>query len=405
MKPRAIAAGPRLWACRLLGTLVILPLALVTLSGAPGAAGPTRASGKPYTLFMGADLSVEWHGKLWPVQGVRRNAFEVEADGERVPVRDTELRMKVVDRLKMTTTYATVTKLKAERAYTPQNDPRQWAHDVSQAASVASDGLDIAAYNLNRLQSIAGRGSSTVTPEMLASANDAFQRSLADQGSDRYSTPDAVSREQTELARKLFDAFRMSFEISSNRPLTDPYLVVMVRFRERADNPETARMLVYAQVLPAIDQRPQTVRLMRGGFPRGYQLVDSRIHLYDHGTEVPTSATPNQMAMTKDEAFQYSLVDYATRHRDQTRPPAPAGAFWPRDLAARLPGRELDRLLYVKVRQDGRVAGFYGDQACTRPVRDATLEAVRTDLRFEPALDYGKPVEGVIVLNLGQHID
>ncbi len=333
-----------------------LPLALLPalLRGADGSAAAGGGPDKPYTLFMGANLTVEWQGKLWPVRGVQRNAFVIEADGQKILVRDTELRMKIDTELKMTASFAAIADEKAERAYTPANDPRHFAHDTMMAASEGADALDISSYNLNNLQSVAGRDAagghpSMVGPQMLAAAGDSFQRNLADQGAVRYSVSSAISREQDELARQLFDAFSLSFKISAGEPLENPYLVLMVRFRDKPDDRKPMRLLIYAQNLPVIDRRPQAVHLFRGGFPRGYQLVNFQIHLYNEGREIATSAASNQVGMTKDEAFQYSVVNYVIRNRDRSLPPAPAATFWPRDLSDRLPASELNRPLYLKV--------------------------------------------------------
>ena len=398
-------------------TLLLLPAPL------PGAAGPAAAGApppKPYTLYVGADLSVEWQGKLWPVRGVQRNSFVIEADGKRLPVRDTDLKLKIDSTLKMTTAFATIADLKAERAYTPARDPRHHANDAVEMAGDASASVDQAVATLNNMERISGTYNGmvatwnplegpppppTVSQADLDSATATLNQNLLGQGSDINSVSSAVAREQVELGRELFDAFALSFEISSRQPLADPYLVVVVRFREKASNPKTARLLVYAQALPPLADKPQAVRLFRGGFPLGYLLEDYQIHVYDHGTEVASSAAPKQLAMTSDEAFQFASADYAVRNRDRTLPPAPAQAFWPPDLSARLSVKKLDRLLYVKVGKDGRVAGFYEDAVCSRTVSDAELEAVRPDLHFFPALAKGKAVESVVAFNLGQRVD
>lgn len=421
MKSQNAPAAREAWPLRSFAIITTFLLSCPSLpaAGEPSVSGVPSPS-KPYTLYLGANLTVEWQGKLWPVRGVMHNSFVIEAEGKRVPVRDTDLRMKINPTLKLTAARATITEVKAERAYTRANDPRHYAHGAMLAAGEASDASDLAAGRLNNMANVDGAEQNVIahwnpdwgpTPSPtfsagdLANASDRLQRSLSVQGSDISSVPDAVSKEQTELARKLFDAFSLSFKISTAKPLVKPYLVVMVRFRDQSGDPKGTRLLVYAQVLPTVDDRPQTVRLLRGGFPRGYQLVNYQIHLYDHGTEVATSAAPNQMAMTSDEAFKYSTLDYAVRNRHKTLPPTPAGSFWPADISARLPAKDLGRTYYVKVDKNGRAVGYFDDQAGVRPVRDAELDAVRPELRFNPALNKGKPVEGIVAVNLGRGPD
>ncbi len=416
MKTHPVPVIPGELPLRLFAAMLALGLLPIPLPAAGGAA-PVL---KPYMLYMGANLSVEKDGKVWPVQGVQRNSFVIDVDGRRVVVRDSELRMKIDNALKLTKGGATIIKLTAERAYTSANDPRHHAREAMMLAGEASDSVDQSVATLNDMQGVDGREQQTIahwdpragpppaptySAADLANAAGAVQQSVLAQGSTMNSVPDAIAKEQEELDRQLFDAFRLSFQISSPTPLTDPYLVVVVRFRESPDDAKTTRLLIYAQVLPTINDKPETVRLFRGGFPRGYQLEDYQIHLYEHGTEVATNAAPKHMAMTGDEAFQYSLIDYEIRNREQTKPPAPAKAYWPADLADRLPEAKLDRTVYVKVGRDGRVAGFYENAACSRPVSDAALEAVRSDLHFYPALAKGKAVESVVAFNLGQRVE
>ncbi|HTX66640.1 MAG TPA: hypothetical protein VMD31_12780 [Opitutaceae bacterium] len=405
---------------RLLPAVVTLLFCPALLPGAGEAAGPAPAPAKPYNLFLGADLSVQWQGRLHPVVGVERNTFLVDNGGKPARVAGADLQMKIDGALKLTTAFASIANLKAERAYTPANDPRHHATEAMEMAEDAAASTDQAVATLNNMERIAGAYGGMVAtwnplegapPPPPVSQNDldsataAVAQGALGQGSIINSVPDAISREQTELSRELFDAFRLSFAISSPTPLADPYLVVVVRFREKQADAKTVRLLVYAQVLSPIDAKPQTVRLFRGGFPLGYRLEDYQIHLYDHGTEIATSAAPKWLALTTSEAFQFVVADYASRHRDQTLPPAPTAAFWPRDLGARLSVKKLDRTLYVKVGRDGGVAGFYDDAACTRPVNDTELEAVRPDLHFFPALAKGKSIDSVVAFNLGQHVE
>ncbi|HTX66639.1 MAG TPA: hypothetical protein VMD31_12775 [Opitutaceae bacterium] len=391
-------------------TLGFLPAAL---PGADAAAAPASPPPKPYTLYLGADLSIERDAKTCPVRGVERNAFVIEVDGKRVPVRNADLQMRIDSALKLTTAYATLGGIRAERVYTPANNPLRREEQAMDLANYNSSVVDEAADELRYAQMMAAAGKmgasdaagNSITLPLLDSDSEAqfaaLQSSLQAQHSELSSAANMAARTRADTC----DALYLSFDLSSRQPLEDPYVVAIVRFRENPDNPKSTRVLVYAQALPAINDKPQTVRFFRGGFPPGYQLVDYQIHLYDHGTEIATSAAAKQLAMTTEEAFQFASADYAARNRNQTLPPAPAKAFWPGDLPARLSVKKLDRTLYVKVDKDGRVAGFFDDAACIRPVNDAELEAVRPELHFFPALAKGKSIESVVAFNLGQHVE
>ena len=56
----------------------------------------------------------------------------------------------------------------------------------------------------------------------------------------------------------------------------------------------------------------------------------------------------------------------------------------------------------MKVNSDGFARGAFYDEGCTRPVDDDYLQTVVKELRFKPALDKGKPIDGVASVNLGK---
>jgi hypothetical protein len=74
----------------------------------------------------------------------------------------------------------------------------------------------------------------------------------------------------------------------------------------------------------------------------------------------------------------------------------------PADLPSRLAQGQFGDALYVKVSKNGLASDAYLDEACSRRVDDPYVEALLKDIRFEPALQNGKPVDGVAKLKLGQ---
>ena len=99
------------------------------------------------------------------------------------------------------------------------------------------------------------------------------------------------------------------------------------------------------------------------------------------------------------------MIDYIGSNRNQTKAPAKSGAFWPGDLTSRLIPDKLSRTLYAKVRKDGRAAGLFEDEKCSRPVDDAEIAALIPQLRFLPGLEKGKAAEGTLSFELGRRTD
>lgn len=392
-------------------------LAALFLAFSPAAvvgADSTPSADKPYLLYLGADLSIEHGGKLRPVKDVRGESFVIDADGKLVSVstRKSDLKIKVDNSVKISSGHAMVENLKAERVYTWANNPIRRDQAAMELSSMAAEATDRAVANLNSTQQKFGLGNAAaenwdprtgpdprvVSQAQVDAAYNDVDRSAFAQGADINSVGKWNAGERSDQC----DALALSFDLSTPKPIGDPYLVLFVHFLENPDDPKSSRQLIYAQSLPGINEKARSIRVVRAGFPPGYKLESYQVHLYDGGNEVATNVAPKQVALTAAQAFQLAVAEYATLNKGKTVPPSPSTAFWPTDLSTRLSAEQRNRTLYAKVGKDGIASGLYEDQACTRSVQDTGLEAVRADLRFHPALEKGKPAEGVVAVNFGR---
>ena len=60
----------------------------------------------------------------------------------------------------------------------------------------------------------------------------------------------------------------------------------------------------------------------------------------------------------------------------------------------------MQRTYYLKVTKGGEISGLFADEACAQKVDDPYLDSVINELRFIPALDRGRPVDGVTAIKL-----
>jgi hypothetical protein len=208
-------------------------------------------------------------------------------------------------------------------------------------------------------------------------------------------------RAQADLALELFDAIEVSFEVSSETPLNNPYVLIVSRFRERDARPDMARSWIYAKSLDPIDQSPRKITINQKGFPPGFILEEYRVHLYNRGQEIATNVSTRQVPLTREEAFDYLKLEYLATHKTSTLPATPAMAQMPADFHQRLSGGKLNQTLYVKVSKDGISEGAFLDEKCSQKVEDPYVENVVKAVRFKPALEKGKPVDAVAPLKLG----
>ena len=393
--------------------LLFLVAGLALASSAPAAVPDGgKAEPKTHTLFMGADLSIEQNKVLYRVQDVVGGSFVIMVDGKevKIPADWGAIKLKVDRSLKLTATSVSIDHLKAERAYTPGNDPVK--------KFMAAQGQAIASQDL-----IAAAGQNVVLAQKMATAN-AKAAAAAQEGGfpaggdllaaqQQYNAANAAAlsdfgnngafagKMQDELREGLFDAVKVEFDVSSEKLIHAPYVVVMAQYRKRDSKPGESYNWIYAEALEPLDSKPQKVRIRQGGFPPGFELEKYQVHVYDRGQEVATNVAEKRVPLTRDEAFQYMLIDYTSGHKGASLPATPAMGNLPADLRTRLGSGQWTQFFYVKVSKDGLPIEAYVDESCLHKVDDPYLQSVIRDIRFNPALEQGRAVEGTALLRFG----
>ena len=212
---------------------------------------------------------------------------------------------------------------------------------------------------------------------------------------------DSRLQADVDLAKKLFDAVAVEFEISSATPLKQPFVVLIVRYREKEDDTGTARNMVYARALNEIGAKPQKIRILKGGLPPGYTLEKYQVHLYNAGREIASDVAPQRVPLTRDDAFAYMKIEYLSTHKGATLTTVPALGKLDKTVRSTLTEPQLNAAYFVKVTKDGLPVAAFTDEACSQPV-ETMLGTVVNGVRFYPALEKGKPVEGVARLVLSE---
>jgi hypothetical protein len=397
---------------------------------------------KTHTLFMGADIAVNLGNELYPVRGVVGSSWVIEVNGKEkiVPTRDAPLDLKITPNLKLTDVSATIADYKKERAYTFDNDPNvRMTRGLTQAAqtNLLAQGIALDAQHLadsasnNALGGAAllagsdrqfGSSAMSVTaatspavahpPKATGAAvpfnplaatgvpvGVALDNQLADAAVNQAESANELGE---RAARTGLDAMDVEFEISSAKPLQKPYVVTLTRFHPKNAKPGMVQNFVYAKELGPIDAHPAKVHFVEGGFPYDFELIDFQLHVYNRGEEVATTVSSKRVELTRNEAFEYIKMLYIGAHKDDTLPAAPAMGILPADLPKRLAEGAFKEPFFVKVSKDGVADEPFLDAACTKKVEDPYLESVVRSIRFKPALDKGKPVDGIAQIKLAQ---
>jgi len=292
---------------------------------------------------MGADLDLQVAGDLCRVQDVSGDSFVVSANGSErlIPVKKGLIDLKIQQSLKLTDLSATIANLKGERAYTPENDPNK---KFARAQSGTS-GQDLVGqadgFSLNTSGSLA-MIAQIKDPKQIAAGvpaaavagmarlrQNADNAGIVSQYGETNNVGNYVAQMERELALQLFDAMDVTFEVSSEKtarpPLRGDYRPVSRERREPGKSPD----MDLRQAIPPVDNTPQKVHLVQGGFPPGFIMDGFKVHLFDRGRELATNVAENRVELTYNDAFKYAC--------STTRAPTKERAFRPRRSWANSP--------------------------------------------------------------------
>lgn len=381
------------------------------------------AAAKPYVLFMRTDVAVEQNKKLYPVKDVHGRMFIISVKGQpvSVPMTGEAHKLEFQHALTLARTSASLTGLESGRAYTARQDPKmKRQREAVLAEAVIGDNASLAegkyiaalsnGYVGVNSEFTSGQRGQDSAANLAAVSSAAAATSFQAQGqaenlrqSNVTSGGFAHLAAEADLAQELFDAVEVRFEVASSVYLEKPYLVVITRFHARDDKPGVARNAVFAKALEAIGAKPTRVEVLHGGFPLGFEIEDLQVHLYNEGKEVPTDVAQKRVPLTTEEAFEYLKIDYFRGHKGESMPATPAVGRPDRLELARLGLKQLEAVYFAKVDKTGRPGGVFVDEECSQPA-DEAVAALAGGVRYYPALEQGKAVNGVARLILS-HLD
>jgi hypothetical protein len=398
-------------------------------------------STKTHTLFMGAEIAINLDRDLYPVKDVLGSNWVIDINGREreVSAKEAPLNLKITPTLKLTEVSATIEGFRRVQAYSFASDPttrltkaltqagvtnamlQGVAQDAQNLADTVNNkalgGAAVFATSDNQFGATAQLYNAMTTPAIThpvaALPGDPFPPANPLTPSILINVPDANSaaaqsnlgnaNEATgRITTPGLDALDVDFDIRAAKTLQDPYVVTMTKFRRPGAKPGMVQNMVYAKSLHPIDVHLSHVHFTQEGFPFGFELVDFQLHLYNRGEEIATNIAADRVELTRDEAFEYVKMEYIGSHKNDTLPAEPAMGKLPAELPMKLAQGQYRQAFYVKVSKDGLADEAYTDPACTRRVDDPYLDSVVKRIRFKPALNSGRPVDGFATVNLGK---
>lgn len=382
----------------------------------------TAAAPKTHVLFMGANISVEKNKAFYPVADVTPTALLIEMDGKQVQVPQSGgVNLLINESLKLAVASVDVANLEAERAYAPGSDPFR---KVAQSAALAAGETAVAdlAHGEVMQADTQVMGAHIVLNAVRGTPNEWMGQAAVAEAEGKqleaqtkmtqiYNTPTTQTADvsaraaeaSSELSQELFDAIRLSFEVTADRDLKQPYYAVIAQIRERDAKPGHVRKWAYVKTLGTMQAGEKTsVTVYQGGLPRGYILEGTEVHLYDRGQELATNLSRKRVPLTDDEAMDFRIIEYVGANKGRTLPAMPAITALSGDVRATVTPAQLAQKCYVRVAKDGRVTATFRDAAGKKPLEDPVLDSALKSVRFNPALQAGKPVESIVAFNLGE---
>ncbi len=328
-------------------------------------------------MFLGVDIKALHKDVYLAVRDITKEAYVVsdQEDEHKIPIGKVELKLEPM--LKTTKAVVVINKLQVQRVYIDDAHPeRRRAEDVAM-----SPYGDLTIPQDSCLQSATG---SDDTPVPMTSRNyglqtDARKRTTGNQESDLV---------------------RVSFGLASPQPLLTPFVFLIARFHEKGSR--EAKYWFYGKRIDPVREQEAKVDILRARFPVGCEIENMVVHVFNEGSECGTNLSENRIALSEESAFQYLTFQYLSAHQsDTTKPSVAIADLSPYDITC-LTQMSKKRPCYAKVDAQGRVTGVYDDAACTKPPKETALPTIVAKIRFFPALNAGKPVDGIAGVHPGE---
>ncbi len=381
---------------------------------------PAPPPPKTHVLFVGADIDLKRGDKYLRVEDVTPGNIVAKGEGQPVKVRiASDVSLRVTEAIKLADRNVAISKFKAQRAYSPDADPLR---SMAQAAAFATDAIamqdmaDRGVRNSEARMGMANAQAASAEEPLNAAAWNAVAQAEADnlaaaqnqqamvglEGGGVNSMLAGTSLAVNQAAQGAYDAIRVSFDLQPETDLPNPHVALIATIREPTSKPNEVRKWVHVKSLGPISAGDtQRVDVYASGMSPGYVLEHCDVHVYNGTDEFATSLSRRRIEVTDDEAHQFRILAYVSAHQGRTLAPGLVTDSLHREARVRLQPDQLAETFYVRVSKAGKATAVFRDADAKQPVRDAALESVLGELRFNPALEAGKPVEGVAPVKLG----
>jgi hypothetical protein len=360
---------------------------------------------REYTLFVAADLKISQGSDFDPVIGVDRGSVLIAADGvmEAVPRKD--IRNIRMDReIRLSSTKLVIGEHRAERAYSPRNDPELQAMQLQMTLQdYYADMEDLASAERQRAATAHNQLVRSGAPAQEIQASEGKLAAADAKYSDAAFETGRIADQASLLSpggHELFDSIHARLELSAADRIQNAYVMLAVWYG-LPDGSGPLRLQTYFKNIGQIDNRRKVVQFHEHGLPPGYTLERHAFHVFSGGREIPSNLSSKTTTLSETEAHQFLVLQYTTENRHQTLPATPAWPTLGQNPLAQLNAEQIAQPLYVLVDESGRVVDVTEDSSGKQRA-DGTIREVLHEQPFFPALDDGKPVLQRVEIRLAE---
>lgn len=391
-------------------------LAVCRLGAEPAAAAASPDAAAQYFVFEGIEVLANYDGAYPRVFGVHRSSLQLQVGSATalVPIRQVQ-RYRTLRATKFSTVRATIDKLRAtslriafdremaELEFSAASNIRQREFDLEREKA----DLMISQMALGARPTDAAKETRIVEEgERIANLRDVMSDYSTNRADDLERDATPANFEPASVRNlpfdytydSLADGLQFKCEISSPDPVDEAFLAVTLRF---VDTRRPLRSLQRFEIQPVgrVGPKPRKVKVELRNLPRGFHLIDCRLHLYGGGQELATNLSAKQRVLTEAQLLEYFLSDYLARNRNTTRPPQSLLLARRDEVLRGLKAAELQQGIYATIDRNGVVVSLSKDESGEQELPPQFLSVMRR-VRFFPGLQDGNAVESRVKFRL-----
>ncbi|HUG10181.1 MAG TPA: hypothetical protein VMM36_04165 [Opitutaceae bacterium] len=360
---------------------------------------------KDHVLFVGTDLAIKQDGEYYHVVGASKDSLRIGKNKKLEDVRVSQgADIRINRGVKLSNLSATIANVKTESV----DRMSARAHlEAMKSSMLLADEASMTQDRLHGQMTLANAGGadpdSGIGGAITAAAAEANK--IAATNAYTSALPGLESLRSTSnthlmqnLGRSDSTEVELTFDLSTPEPIENAYIVIVANYGT-ADAPERNVQQISVRNFDQIDSQPRKVKMSHAASVNGLPFGRFDIGLYANGVEVATNLSAKRMPLTREEAYQFFLIEYLSKHKGETRSPAPILMTSRSEFRRELGQVEMDELIYAKVDKSGSTLSLSSDKAGSKKL-PAPLEVALQDVRFMPALENGTPVEGQLRLKV-----